>query len=63
MAGIMSEPFLGEVRVVHFAAAPREIGFTYMPIADAHREVAAIAVARLEQWNGKEWITVHEFWP
>jgi hypothetical protein len=51
-------PFRGEVRVVQFAAVPRDTGFIH-----THQAVEAIAIARLEQWNGKEWIMVHEFWP
>jgi alpha-D-ribose 1-methylphosphonate 5-triphosphate synthase subunit PhnI len=49
------KPFLGELRAVQFAAVPPNAGFTI--------EIAGVVVTRLEQWNGKEWITVHEFWP
>jgi hypothetical protein len=53
-----AEPFLGQLRAVQFAALPRDAGFLH-----THQVIAAVAVTRLEQWNGTEWVLVHEIWP
>lgn len=49
-------PFLGEIRAIHHAGVPRNAGFQ-------QSTVEAVEIIRLEQWNGKEWIFVHEIHP
>jgi hypothetical protein len=52
------QPFLGELRAVYRAGLP----FPTHSI-DPSQAYQAVVITRLEQWNGKEWVLVHEIHP
>jgi hypothetical protein len=54
----MTEPFLGQIRVVHYATAPRH---TFN--VGLHNPFEAVAATRLEQWNGTEWVLIWDYQP
>jgi hypothetical protein len=54
----MTEPFLGQIRMVPYATMPRQ---TFN--VNIHSHIEPVAAYRLEQWNGTEWVLVWDYQP